>query len=97
MWKGILAKIRPEAKPEPLPPLKHYEPPRAGAIPAMVTQCRIACFRHSCAAFRTLQAIRQQDPTGAVEGVSLAPDGLESKFDPLPRAARMRLSLTQPR
>ena len=22
MWKGILAKIRPEAKPEPLPPLK---------------------------------------------------------------------------
>jgi hypothetical protein len=30
MWKGILAKIRPEAKPEPLPPLKNYEPPRAG-------------------------------------------------------------------
>ena len=30
MWKGILAKIRPEAKPEPLPPLKRYEPPRAG-------------------------------------------------------------------
>jgi hypothetical protein len=22
MWKGILAKIRPDAKPEPLPPLK---------------------------------------------------------------------------
>jgi hypothetical protein len=30
MWKGILAKIRPEAKLEPLPPQKHYEPPRAG-------------------------------------------------------------------
>jgi hypothetical protein len=30
MWKGILAKIRPERKPEPLPPPKHYEPPRAG-------------------------------------------------------------------
>jgi hypothetical protein len=30
MWKGILVKIRPEAKPEPLPPMKHYEPPRAG-------------------------------------------------------------------
>ena len=29
-WKGILAKTRPEAKPEPLTPLKHYEPPRAG-------------------------------------------------------------------
>jgi hypothetical protein len=29
-WKGILAKIRPEAKSEPLPPLKHYGPPRAG-------------------------------------------------------------------
>jgi hypothetical protein len=28
MWEGILAKIRPETKPEPLPPLKHYEPPR---------------------------------------------------------------------
>ena len=25
MWKGIFAKIRPEAKAEPLPPLKHYE------------------------------------------------------------------------
>jgi hypothetical protein len=30
MWKDILAKIRPEAKPEPPPLLKHYEPPRAG-------------------------------------------------------------------
>jgi hypothetical protein len=30
MWKDVLAKIRPEAKPEPLPPLKRYEPPRAG-------------------------------------------------------------------
>jgi hypothetical protein len=42
MLKGILAKIRPEPpkaslalkglepKREPLPPLKHYEPPRAG-------------------------------------------------------------------
>ena len=30
MWKGILAKIRPEAKPEPLPPQKRYEAPRAG-------------------------------------------------------------------
>jgi hypothetical protein len=30
MWRGILAKIRPEAKPERLLPLKHYEPPRAG-------------------------------------------------------------------
>jgi hypothetical protein len=30
MWKGILAKIRPETKTEPLPPLKRYEPPRAG-------------------------------------------------------------------
>ena len=29
MWKGILAKIRPEAKPEALPQ-KHYDPPRAG-------------------------------------------------------------------
>ena len=29
--KGILAKIRPEPVHEPLPPLKHYEPPRAGA------------------------------------------------------------------
>jgi len=41
MWKSILAKIRPEPpnaslapkgwepKPEPLPPQKHYEPPRA--------------------------------------------------------------------
>jgi hypothetical protein len=28
MWKGILAKIRPETKPEPLPPLRSYEPPR---------------------------------------------------------------------
>ena len=30
MWKGILGKIRPEPKPEPLPPQKRYEPPRAG-------------------------------------------------------------------
>ena len=42
MWKGILAKMRPmppqaslppkglEPKPEPRPPRKHYEPPRAG-------------------------------------------------------------------
>jgi hypothetical protein len=29
MLKGILAKIKPERKPEPLPPIKHYEPPRA--------------------------------------------------------------------
>jgi hypothetical protein len=29
--KGILAKILPEPKREPLPPLKHYEPPRATA------------------------------------------------------------------
>src|SRR5438874_5870290 len=28
--QAILNKIRPEPKPEPLPPLKHYEPPRAG-------------------------------------------------------------------
>jgi hypothetical protein len=27
--KGILAKIRPEPVREPLPPRKHYEPPRA--------------------------------------------------------------------
>jgi hypothetical protein len=27
--KGILGKIRPEPVREPLPPLKHYEPPRA--------------------------------------------------------------------
>jgi hypothetical protein len=30
MWNGIFAKIRPETKPEPLPPLKRYEPPRGG-------------------------------------------------------------------
>jgi hypothetical protein len=30
LWKGILAKIRPEPVREPLPPPKHYEPPRAG-------------------------------------------------------------------
>jgi hypothetical protein len=30
MLKGILAKIRPEPKHEPLPPLQQYEPPRAG-------------------------------------------------------------------
>jgi hypothetical protein len=29
--KAILAKIRPEPAREPLPPLKHYEPPRATA------------------------------------------------------------------
>jgi hypothetical protein len=29
--KGILGKIRPEPAREPLPPLRHYEPPRAGA------------------------------------------------------------------
>ena len=29
--KGILAKIRPEPAREPLPPPKHYEPPRATA------------------------------------------------------------------
>jgi hypothetical protein len=29
--KAILDKIRPEAAREPLPPLKHYEPPRATA------------------------------------------------------------------
>jgi hypothetical protein len=29
MLKAILAKIRPEPVHEPLPPLKHYEPPRA--------------------------------------------------------------------
>jgi len=48
MWKGILAKIRPEAKPEPLPPLKRYEPPRAGryrrrwraVIPARADEAR---------------------------------------------------------
>jgi hypothetical protein len=28
--KGILAKIKPERRPEPLPPIKHYEPPRTG-------------------------------------------------------------------
>ena len=27
--KAILAKLRPEPKREPLPPPKHYEPPRA--------------------------------------------------------------------
>jgi hypothetical protein len=31
MLKGVLAKIRPERVREPLPPLKHYEPPRASA------------------------------------------------------------------
>jgi hypothetical protein len=29
--KAILTKIRPEPVREPLPPLKHYEPPRATA------------------------------------------------------------------
>jgi hypothetical protein len=28
MLKAILAKIRPEPERKPLPPLKHYEPPR---------------------------------------------------------------------
>ena len=28
--KVIRAKIRPEPEPKPLPPLKHYEPPRVG-------------------------------------------------------------------
>ena len=31
LLKGILAKTRPEPAREPLPPLKHYEPPRATA------------------------------------------------------------------
>ena len=31
LLKAILAKIRPEPVREPLPPLKHYEPPRAKA------------------------------------------------------------------
>jgi hypothetical protein len=30
MLKGIRAKIKPERKPKSLPPIKHYEPPRAG-------------------------------------------------------------------
>jgi hypothetical protein len=29
--KAILGKIRPEPAREPLPPLRHYEPPRASA------------------------------------------------------------------
>jgi hypothetical protein len=29
--KGILGKIRPEPPRDPLPPLRHYEPPRVGA------------------------------------------------------------------
>jgi hypothetical protein len=29
-WKRIRAKIRPEPAREPLPPIKHYEPPRIG-------------------------------------------------------------------
>ena len=28
--KAILAKLRPEPIREPLPPIKHYDPPRAG-------------------------------------------------------------------
>jgi hypothetical protein len=28
--EGILAKIQPERKPEPLPQMQRYEPPRAG-------------------------------------------------------------------
>lgn len=31
MLKGILSKIRPEPVREPVPPLRHYEPPRATA------------------------------------------------------------------
>jgi hypothetical protein len=31
LLKGILGKIRPEPAREPLPPLKHYAPPRATA------------------------------------------------------------------
>ena len=31
LLKSILAKIRPEPVREPLPPLKHCEPPRVGA------------------------------------------------------------------
>jgi hypothetical protein len=31
LLKAILAKIRPEPVREPLPPLRHYEPPRASA------------------------------------------------------------------
>ena len=31
MLKAILGKIRPETVREPLPPIKHYEPPRATA------------------------------------------------------------------
>jgi hypothetical protein len=31
MLKGILGKIRPEPVREPVPPLRHYEPPRATA------------------------------------------------------------------
>jgi hypothetical protein len=30
LLKAILAKVRPEPVPAPLPPLKHYEPPRVG-------------------------------------------------------------------
>jgi hypothetical protein len=30
MWEAILAKLRPEPPRAPLPPVKHYEPPRAG-------------------------------------------------------------------
>ena len=30
MLKGILAKTRPQPIREPLPPLKHYDPPRMG-------------------------------------------------------------------
>jgi hypothetical protein len=29
--KGILGKLRPEPKREPLQPMKHYEPPRSSA------------------------------------------------------------------
>ena len=32
LWKGVLAKIRPEPVREPLPPPKHYEPPQAGRL-----------------------------------------------------------------
>jgi hypothetical protein len=30
-WKAIREKLKPQPMPEPLPPPKHYEPPRASA------------------------------------------------------------------
>jgi hypothetical protein len=30
-WREILQKLRPETVREPLPPMRHYEPPRAAA------------------------------------------------------------------